>query len=202
MNGNNNIQIEINGEPHQGVAYQAADGILIHLPGIQAPHAPAFETLFEPLSEERLNGGFIEVGEWNGNTYPYEGDVLFGLGPDGAVWTKVCDYPDDLPLTRQVPGKIALAWRMLIEAQEALGVKSMARERAACGHWPAPHTIQDYLMWLEDEASIQEQQSAGHPKEAAERASYTRALRGLAEELRELGFEPAPVPWAVGEGVA
>jgi hypothetical protein len=202
MNGNHNIQIEINGETCTGIAYQATDGILIHLPGLQAPHAPAFETLFQPLPEERLNGGFIEAGEWDGKAFPFEGDVLFGLGPDGAVWARVCDHPDELPSAENAPANLLQAWRILADAEEALGAKSMARERAACGNWPRPHTIPDFLMWLEDEASIQEQQIADHPEEAGERMPYVQALRGLAEELRQLGFEPAPVPWTAEEGAA
>ena len=98
MNGKHTILIEINGEACSGFAYQTQGGILIHLPSIQALHAPAFETLFQPLPEERLNGGFIEVGEWDGSAFPFEGDVLFGLGPDGAVWAKICDSPEELPL--------------------------------------------------------------------------------------------------------
>lgn len=208
MNGNHNIQIEINGETCTGIAYQAADGIrrmlciCIHLPGLQAPHAPTFETLFQPLPEERLNGGFIEAGEWDGSAFPFEENVLFGLGPDGAVWARVCDHPDELPPAENAPASVALAWRMLSEAEEAFNAKSMARERAACGNWPQPRTIPDFLMWLEDEASIQEQQIADHPEESGERAPYARALRGLAGELRQLGFEPAAVPWAAEEGAA
>ena len=94
----NGIQIELNGEPYTGFAYQTQDGTLISLPGLQAPHAPGFEALFHPLPEERASSGFIEIGEWDGSAYPFEGDVPLMLGPDGAVWAKVCNVPDELPL--------------------------------------------------------------------------------------------------------
>jgi len=197
MQGNHNIQIEINGEACQSIAYQAGDGILIHLPGVQAPHAPAFETLFQPLPEDRLNSGFVEAGEWDGQRFPFDGEVQFVLGPDGAVWAKVCDSLNDLP-TVQIDG-YARAWRILAEAEEAFGAKSTVRERAACGGWRAPLTIPDFLFWMEDEAAVQEQQAAGHPEEG-ERRPYACALRGIANELRALGFLPAPAPWIEKDG--
>lgn len=202
MNGNHNISVEHDGVLHSGVAYQTADGVLIHLPGIQLPGTPAFAALFQPIPDERLNSGFIEVGEWDGQAFPFEGELFFGLGPDGAVWAKVCDSPDELPgvdLANEAQGR---AWRMLAEAEEAFSAKSMARQRAAYGNWPAPRSIPDYLMWLEDETAVQEQQAANHPEEAAERAPYAAALRGLAGELRQAGFTPTPVPWAAGEGAS
>ena len=100
----NGIQIELNGEAYTGFAYQTQDGICrmlcirIHLPGLQAPHTPGFEALFQPIPEERVSGGFIEIGEWDGSSYPFEGDVPLMLGPDGAVWARVCERPDELPL--------------------------------------------------------------------------------------------------------
>jgi hypothetical protein len=196
------LQIEINGAAYQGVAYQAGDGILIHLPGVQAPSVLAFESLFQPLPLCRLNGGFLEGGEWDGKSFPFESDLLFGLGPDGAVWAKVSDYLDELPLAENTPANLSLGWQMLAEAEEALGAKSMARERAACGNWPKPRTIQDYLMWLEDEAARSERQAADHTEESRKRLPYVRALRGLVEELRQLGFEPNPSPWAAADRVS
>lgn len=89
-----------------------------------------------------------------------------------------------------------LAWRILAEAEEAFDAKSMACERAACGNWPSPSTIADYLMWLEDEARLQEQQIGSDTPDGREQAAYARALSDLAKELRGLGFEPGPAPWA------
>lgn len=191
MNGKHNILIEINGETYQGFAYQAASGILVHLPGIQAPHAPAFETLFQPLPEERLDGGFIEVGEWDGSAFPFEGDVLFSLGLDGAVWAKVCDSLDELPLAEGTPRNTFLAWRMLAEAEKAFGAKSMARQRAAEKRRPVPRAIPDFLRHLEEEAGAQEEQTGEDTDEITGRMVYTSALRELAQELRNLGFKPA-----------
>ena len=187
----NGIQIEINSEPYTGFVYQTQDGILIHLSGLQAPHALGFEALFQAIPDERVSGGFIEVGEWDGHAYPFEGDVPLMLGPDGAVWARVCDRPDDLPLAVDEPR----AWRILEEAEEAFGARQMAEERAACGEWPAPTTIPDFLMWIEDEAGVQERDQPANPDEMIERTVYAAALRELAQELRKLGFEPAPAPW-------
>ncbi len=77
--------------------------------------------------------------------------------------------------------------RILDETEEAFGARSLARERAACGNWEPPMTIADYLLWVEDEAALQE--------ELGEDLIYARALRGVANEIRELGFEASPPPW-------
>ena len=188
----NGIQIEINGEPYNGFAYQSQYGILIYVPGLQAPHAPGFEALFQPVPEERARSGFIEIGEWDGSAYPFEGDCPLQIGPDGAVWAKVCDRPDDLPLALDEPR----AWQILAEADDAFGAKQMAQERASCGNWPAPATIPDFLLYIEDEAEVQEHENPTDPDEMIERTVYAAALRELALELRKLGFEPSPVPWA------
>ena len=187
----NGIQLELNGEAYSGFAYQTQGGILISLPGLQAPHAPGFDALFQPLPDERASSGFIEIGEWDGSAYPFEGDVPLMLGPDGAVWARVCERPDELPLAVDEPR----AWRILQEAEEAFGARQMAEERAACGEWPAPTTIPNFLMWIENEAEVQEREQPTDPDELIERMVYAAALRELAQELRKLGFEPAPAPW-------
>jgi len=97
-----NIQIEINGEPYTGKAYQANGGLVIHLPGVQSPHAPAFKALFQALPGETASGGFVEVGEWNGKAYPFEAQVDFCLGPDGRVWAQIGRLAD-LPQVNDIP---------------------------------------------------------------------------------------------------
>lgn len=189
-----NIQLEINGEPYTGTAFKTNDGILIHLPGIQAASAAPFETLFQGLPENKLNGGFLEVGEWNGKEFSFETQVTFGVGPDGKVWAQVCDTPGELP--DAAAGDTTLACKILDEAEEAFDAKSMAEERAANGGWPKPVTVSDYLFWLEDEATIQEDALNRNPHAAEMDEAYTRALRGVANELRELGFTPSPEPWS------
>ncbi len=86
-----------------------------------------------------------------------------------------------------------LAARILDEAEEAFAVKSMAEERALCGGWRKPDSIQDYLFWIEDEAAYQ----IAHRISAwqDEQRIYIQGLRDLAQELRGLGFTPAPAPW-------
>lgn len=88
-----------------------------------------------------------------------------------------------------------VALRILDDAEEALGAKSMAQERAANGNWRQPANVADFLFWIEDEATIQEDQLRISTREARSRIHYTRALRGVANELRELGFVPSPPPW-------
>ena len=188
-----NIQLEINGEPHTGSAFKTNDGILIHLPGVQAASAAPFETLFRGLPENKLNGGFLEVGKWNGTEFSFETQVTFGVGPDGKVWAQVCNTPGELPDAAACD--TALAFKILDEAEEAFNAKSMADERAANGGWPKPVTVSDYLFWLEDEATIQEDALNRNPKATKMDEAYTRALRGVADELRELGFTPSPEPW-------
>jgi hypothetical protein len=199
-----NIQLEINGEPYTGSAFKTNDGILIHLPGVQAASAPPFETLFQGVPENKPNGGFLEVGEWNGKEFSFETQVTFGVGPDGKVWAQVCNTPGELPDAGDSPrpGHLAdtdvtaLAFKILEEAEEAFNAKSMAKERAANGEWPLPVTVSDYLFWLEDEATIQEDALNRNPHATDMDEAYTRALRGVANELRELGFMPSPEPWS------
>ncbi len=96
-----------------------------------------------------------------------------------------------LVLTAQADGRQVssenLANRILDEAEEAFGARSLASERAACGNWEPPVTVADYLLWVEDEAVLQE--------ELGEDLIYARALRAIANEIRELGFEASPPPW-------
>ena len=83
-----------------------------------------------------------------------------------------------------------LANRILDEAEEAFGARSLARERAACpplGNWESPVTVADYLLWVEDEAALQE--------ELGEDLIYAKALRGIADEIRALGIQASPPPW-------
>ena len=188
-----NIQLEINGEPYTGTAFKTNDGILIHLPGVQAASAAPFETLFQGLPENKLNGGFLEAGEWHGNEFAFETQVTFGVGPDGKVWAQVCSNPGDLPDAADCD--TALGYKILDEAEEAFDVKSMAEERAANGGWPKPVTVSDYLFWLEDEATIQEDTLNRDALAAGMDNAYACALRGVANELRQLGFKPSPEPW-------
>jgi hypothetical protein len=201
-----NIQLEINGEPYTGSAFKTNDGIRrmyfirIHLPGVQSASAPPFETLFQGVPEHKLNGGFLEAGEWKAMKDPsrkefsFETQVPFGVGPDGKVWAQVCSAPGELPDAE--PGDTALAFKILDEAEEAFSAKSMAEERAAKGGWLAPITISDYLFWLEDEATLQEDALNRNPHAAEMDEAYARVLRGVANELRALGFAPSPEPWS------
>ena len=43
--------------------------------------------------------------------------------------------------------------RILDEAEEAFGARSLAEKRATCGYWDPPGTVADYLLWIEDEVS-------------------------------------------------
>jgi len=188
------IQLEINGEPYTGTAFKTNDGILIHLPGVQAASTAPFETLFQGLPENKLNGGFLEVGEWNGKEFSFETQVTFGVGPDGKVWAQVCDTPGELPDAAACD--TTLACKILDEAEEAFDARSMAEERAANGGWPKPVTVSDYLFWLEDEATIQEDALNRNPRSDEMDEAYVQALRGVANELREMGFTPSPEPWS------
>jgi hypothetical protein len=122
---------------------------------------------------------------------------------DAPEWGKSAARAEEtLQLTHRVMEKIEKAVKdgdlaksrqanhILDEAEEAFGVRSLAKERAACGNWDPPETIADYLLWIEAEAAIQE--------ELGEDPVYVRALQGVAGEMRTLGFEPSPPPWEEG----
>ena len=101
------IEILINGLPIEGTAYQAGEGLIIHIPNI-APKTgeelgvlPQFSALFQPVSS-----GFIEVGEWDGMAYEFEGGVELLQGPDGKVWAQVCELAN-LPSAEPPAGTIS-----------------------------------------------------------------------------------------------
>jgi hypothetical protein len=77
--------------------------------------------------------------------------------------------------------------RILEEAEEAFGALSLARQRAACASWDPPETVNDYLFWIEDEATIQ--------KELVGDLVLASALQGVVNELCALGLTPSPPPW-------
>jgi hypothetical protein len=85
------------------------------------------------------------------------------------------------------------AWQILHEAENAFEAMSVARERSANGEWPAPQSIPDFLMWIQDEWEIQDHLVSDSPKDSD--LVYASALLDLVEELRALGFEPSPAPW-------
>ena len=143
-----------------------------------------FSKQFRPLPQGKISGGYLEAGEYDGSAYQFEGQVVFYLGPDNQVWALVGSV-EDLPDLVIDPAEKAN--RILDEAEDAFAGRSLACERATAGGWNAPQTIPDFLFWLEDEADVQE--SSGEDK------SYAQALRGVANELRSLGYQPAPAPW-------
>lgn len=170
----------------------------------------SFLDQFKPLPEDRADFGYLEVGEWDGSDYEYETQVDLMLAPDGSVWAKICDSPDELPLLSaqeleyRAQGKDKYGCYILREAEDTIGVKSMAEDRAACGGWPKPVTVADYLMWIEDEAEVQDDQAkeADSPDEITERTVYAAALQEVAKKLRDQGFRPSAAPWDCEEGVA
>ena len=89
------IQILVSGLPVEGTAYRAGEGLIIHIPDIarkvgeEPGLLPPFSALFQPVSS-----GFIEVGEWDGKVYEFEGGVELVHGPDGKVWAQVCELAD------------------------------------------------------------------------------------------------------------
>lgn len=71
----------------------------------------------------------------------------------------------------------------------------MAQDRVACGGWPepSPWIPADYPAWIEDEAKIQEEHRTDCPEESQK--EYAKLLREAAQELREAGVTPLPLPW-------
>ena len=88
--------------------YATANGILLHIPGVSARDSPGFENLFQPLPEGKLQGGYLEIGEWDRQTgtpakrgrYPWEDSIDLHLGPDGQVWALVGSL-EQIPVSRE-----------------------------------------------------------------------------------------------------
>ena len=85
------------------------------------------------------------------------------------------------------------AWQILQEAEEAFQALSRARAHAANGDWPAPQSITDYMLWIQDEWEIQNHLVAEN--DPVSDLVYANALLSLVGELQGLGFKPSPVPW-------
>ena len=85
------------------------------------------------------------------------------------------------------------AWQILQEAEEAFQALSRARAHAANGDWPAPQSITDYMLWIQDEWEIQNHLVAENDPVCD--PVYANALLSLVGELQGLGFKPSPVPW-------
>jgi len=87
--------------------------------------------------------------------------------------------------------------RILADAEEAFGLRSLILERATLGNWPRPVSIPEFLFWLEDEARLQAAQLYDDILFFDQQETYVRALFGVAMELRAWGFAPALPPWAI-----
>lgn len=89
------------------------------------------------------------------------------------------------------------SWLILTDAQEAVGLMDMIEERAACNAMPQPHTPGDYLMWIKDEIIGKEEElkAAKYPEEVDQLLDYLKLLRGIVQELEELGIVASPEPW-------
>jgi hypothetical protein len=85
------------------------------------------------------------------------------------------------------------AWQILGEAEEAFQAIGRARAHAANGDWPAPRSIADYMMWIQDEWEIQNRLVAENDPVCD--PVYANALLSLVHELHALGFKPSPAPW-------
>ena len=86
--------------------------------------------------------------------------------------------------------------RILDEAEEAFGLRSLILERAAAGNHPRPVAVPDFLFWLEAEARLQADHLYDDILFFDQRESYVRTLFGLVMELRAWGFTPALPPGA------
>jgi len=86
--------------------------------------------------------------------------------------------------------------RILADAEEAFGLRSLILERSASGNWPRPVSIPEYLFWLEEEARLHVSQLYDDILFYRRNEPFVRALFGIAMELRTWGFTPALPPWA------
>jgi hypothetical protein len=59
------------------------------------PHSPG--VTFNSMPTPKPNGGFIEIGEYDGSTYAFENSVELLAGSDGRVYAVVAEHISDLP---------------------------------------------------------------------------------------------------------
>ena len=185
-------------------AEEALDGAALVIQSDVGNPMPDLTTLFQDVPARRVSGGWIEAGEWDGNSFALDTWVDFQVAQDGTVWAKICSSVDNLPKVKE-PGDLSpffqadiqcrrRAFQILEEAEDKMGVITMAREEATDDGWPYPVSVEDYLFWIEEEAGIQK-----HYKwrfiDDPDGPSYAEALASVAEDLRKLGFRPSRAPW-------
>jgi hypothetical protein len=113
-------------------------------------------------------------------------DVI--IGPDRHVMVVMgMDFTD---LSAEI------GHRILDEAEEAFGLRSLILERAAVGKHLRPVSVPEFLFWLEAEARLQADHLYDDILFFDQRESYVRTLFGLVMELRAWGFTPALPPGA------
>ena len=113
------------------------------------------------------------------------GDIL--IGPDCHIMVVMPVGFADL--------SAEMGHRILADAEEAFGIRSLILERSATGNWPRPVSIPEYLFWLETETRLQAGQLYNDILFYRQNEPYVRALFGIVMELRAWGFTPALPPW-------
>lgn len=100
-------------------------------------------------------------------------------------------FPTNHPLCTGLTPDVEAEARKLLESA---GVTELSRERAANGNWAEPTTIEDFLMYLEDEIDTQiaVARHLGDPV-----PDYIREWETLATKLRAMGYEAAVPPWVM-----
>lgn len=86
------------------------------------------------------------------------------------------------------------ARRILQGYENSDGIVSTIKDRAACGEWPIPETIEEQLAWILDEANVQIDQVIANPGEI-NRLDYASVLFHIVYTLTDMGFVPALLPW-------
>ena len=111
-------------------------------------------------------------------------------GQGQVGWIELCPT-DELPCL-EVEEIERRAWAILGDADtDMLAILATVRQQAADYGFPEPKTVQDYLAWIEDEFAWQMHTAVTKADKA-----YAQLLSDPSTEIRDLDFEPSPLPWA------
>ncbi len=100
---------------------------------------------FSPLPTPKPSGGYLEVGEYDGDTYAFENSVELMAGSDGRVYAVVAEHISDLPDIDEEGRPLQRDERATGEPGDGIRCPTCGSEtifvvQVSCLHHTKPHT--------------------------------------------------------------
>ncbi|MEA3339464.1 MAG: hypothetical protein U9R15_05805 [Chloroflexota bacterium] len=105
--------------------------------------------------------------------------------------------------SREASCDVCGAWRedqppsrvIEVAADARANAIAFLKERAACGGWLIPNTLEEIAVWALDEMNVQIDMARDYPNEAADRMASAAQFAELAAACLWSGAVPAALPW-------